>query len=173
MKQLTLTVIICLLFSTSFIFTSCKKEDHTKHTIQSAPLSFTQIVLPVGVVIPPSTATGTLTGSYSPSDKMFTYTVSWSGLSGNASAIHIHGLAEKGFIALPAPLGPYTNGLLQSFTSGFPKATSGSYNGSLYIDGNTIKEENLLTGKYYIDVHSVTVPYNNTGEIRGQIVFDN
>ena len=171
MKQLTLTAIICLLFSTSLIFTSCKKEDHTKYTITEAPVNFSQIALPAGVVIPPSPATGTLNGVYTPFDKTFNYTVSWSGLSGNASAIHIHGLADSGYIALPAPLGPYANGIVQLFTS-MSKTTSGSFTGSLYIDGYTIKEENLLSGKFFIDIHSVTVPYVNTGEIRGQIVFD-
>jgi hypothetical protein len=172
MKQLKLTAIICLLFSTSLFFTSCKKEDHTKYTITAAPVNFSQIALPAGVVIPPSAATGTLTGVYTPFDKTFNYTVSWSGLSGNAASIHIHGLADSGYIALPAPLGPYANGIVQLFTSGFPKTSTGSFTGSLYIDGNTIREENLLSGKFFIDVHSVTVPYVNTGEIRGQIKFD-
>lgn len=172
MKHLKLTAIICLLFSTAFLFTSCKKEDNTKYTIKDAPVSFSQIALPAGVVIPPSPATGTINGTYTRIDRTFNYTISWSGLSGNASAIHIHGLADSGYIALPAPLGPYANGLVQAFTSGFPKATSGSYTGSLYIDGNTIKEENLLSGKFYFDIHSVTVPYTNTGEIRGQIDFN-
>jgi hypothetical protein len=171
MKALKLTAIICLIFSTSLIFISCKKEDTTKYTIEEAPLTFSQVALPAGVVIPPSTATGTLKGVYTRIDRTFNYTVSWTGLSGNASAIHIHGLADSGYIALPAPLGPYANGLVQNFTS-MPKATSGSFTGSLYIDGNTIKEENLLSGKYYMDIHSVTVPYASTGEIRGQIVFE-
>ena len=171
MKPLKLTAVICLLFSTSLFFTSCKKEDTTKYTIKDAPLSFSQVVLPVGIVIPPSPATGTINGTYTRADRTFNYTVSWSGLSGNASAIHIHGLAEKGFIALPFPYGPYANALVQSLTS-MTKTTSGSFTGSLYIDGETIKEENLLSGKFYFDVHSVTVPYVSTGEIRGQIEFD-
>lgn len=172
MKALKLTAILSLFVTFSMIFTSCKKEDETSYKITSVPLNFAQIVLPTGVVIPPSTAVGTLSGNYTRSDKTFSYTVSWSGLSGAASAIHIHGLAEKGFIALPSPLGPYANGLLQSFTSGFPKATSGSFSGTLYVDGNTVREEDLLGGKFFIDIHSVTVPYVQTGEIRGQIEFD-
>jgi hypothetical protein len=172
MNQLKLTAFICLLFTSSMIFISCEKQEDTKYTISSLPVTFAQVALPAGVVIPPSPAVGTLTGVYTKVDRTFSYTINWSGLVDTISAIHIHALAEKGLIALPAPLGPFANGIVQSFTSGFTRTKTGSYSGTLYIDGNIIREEDFLSGKYYIDIHSKSAPYSSTGELRAQIEFD-
>ncbi|MBA2747105.1 MAG: CHRD domain-containing protein, partial [Flavisolibacter sp.] len=142
MHQLKLPALICFLFSALF-FTACKKENNDNEIIENAtmPLTRAQVVVPGAIVIPPSSATGNINGSYSRERKLFSYTVTWTGLTANPTAIHIHGIADAGFIALPAPLGPFTNGILQSFTSGFQVATTGSYSGSLYVDGIVVKEE--------------------------------
>src|ERR1041385_5989046 len=63
-----------------------------------------------------STATGSIDASYSKITKILTYKITFSGLSGNATAAHIHGTAEAG-VAAP---------VLQTFTP-FPAATSGTY----------------------------------------------
>ena len=47
-------------------------------------------------------------------------------------------------------------------------ATSGSFTDSVKVDGSAIKEDSLLSGLYYINIHT---PKNPGGEIRGQITF--
>lgn len=106
----------------------------------------------------PSTATGLLNVSYSRATKILTYNLSWSGLTGPATAGHIHGLAPMGF----------NSGVVQPF-SNFAAATAGTYSFTLFVDGVKIKEEDLLNGLYYANIHTATYP---GGEIRGQILFD-
>lgn len=119
-----------------------------------------------------STATGTIVGTYDKKSKSFNYSVLWQNLSSNVTAIHVHGIADTGYVALPSPLGPHTNGIIHSVSGNANYGTkSGSYAGSLYIDGTVIKEENFLAGKYYIDIHTVNFPATGLGEIRGQIQF--
>ena len=104
-----------------------------------------------------TSATGTIEATYNRLTKTLSYKVTFSGLSGNASAAHIHGLGEAGV----------AEGVLQSFL-GFPAATSGTYSGSLLIDGVKFKEEYLLGSRYYMNIHTAA---NGGGEIRGQLVL--
>jgi hypothetical protein len=104
-----------------------------------------------------STATGSIDASYNRLTKTLTYKVTFSGLSGNAAAAHIHGLGEAGIAA----------GVLQSFV-GFPAATSGTYSGSLLIDGVKFSENELIAGRYYMNIHTAAKP---GGEIRGQLIL--
>jgi CHRD domain len=109
-----------------------------------------------------ATGRGTIDAEYSKASKTLTYTVKWSGLTGPLAAGHIHGTAERGYIAP----------VLQSF-SGIPNptlyGTSGTYSGFVQVDGIIIKEEDILGGKYYINLHTAAYP---GGEIRGQIDFN-
>jgi hypothetical protein len=107
---------------------------------------------------PPVTtsATGTIEATYSKLSKTLSYKVTFSGLSGNATAAHIHGPGEVGIKA----------DVLQTFT--FPAKTSGTYSGTLFIDGVKIKEEELIAGRYYINIHTAANP---AGEIRGQLAL--
>ncbi|HEU4471982.1 MAG TPA: CHRD domain-containing protein [Flavisolibacter sp.] len=159
MKRFAFAIAACLM-----VFTSCEKEEMVDRTAVSpgSPLAGAQQI-PANN----STATGTIGGTYDRRSRNFNYTLSWAGLSGPPAAIHIHGIADAGFIALPSPLGPYTNGIAQTI-SGFPAAASGSLTGTLFVDGNVIKEHELLGGKFYIDIHTAAFPM---GEIRGQILF--
>ena len=102
-----------------------------------------------------STATGTVDANYNRLTKTLTYKVTFSGLSGNASAAHIHGIGEPGIIAP----------VFQTF-SPFPAATAGSYSGTLLIDEVRITENDLLAGRYYFNIHTALRP---GGEIRGQL----
>jgi len=102
-------------------------------------------------------ATGIASLEYNKRNKTLSYTINFSGLSANASAAHIHGLAGPGFNA----------GIVQTF-GGFPAATSGTYRGTLFADGVQVKEDDILSGRFYINIHTATNP---GGEIRGQIVF--
>jgi hypothetical protein len=84
----------------------------------------------------------------------FSYTISYSGLSGNSTAAHIHGPALPGFDA--GVLIP-----LQGGTFGSPQ---GSFNGSVALNQGQIDQ--LNQGLWYVNIHSSTF---GVGEIRGQI----
>jgi hypothetical protein len=101
-------------------------------------------------------ANGSMDVVYNKDTRTLSYTIRWNSLSGTPVGSHIHGTASKGFNA----------GILQDFTSSLPKVLSGTYSGTALIDGVVLKEEELLLGRYYINIHT---PINPGGEIRGQI----
>ena len=105
-----------------------------------------------------STGTGTADVKYDKNTKMLTYTVNWSGLTEKPNMAHIHGTAPKGANA----------GVKQDLTGLLVKETKGSFTDSVKIDGSRIKEDSLLSGFYYFNIHT---PKNPAGEIRGQIEF--
>jgi hypothetical protein len=84
--------------------------------------------------------------------------------------MHIHGLAPVGFNAgVVQNIVTPTLGLFNQKTNGkFTFSQSGTISGSFNVDGVTVKEENLLNGFYYMNIHTNTYP---GGEIRGQIKF--
>lgn len=104
-----------------------------------------------------SSGTGSADVSYDKSNKVLTYNITWTGLTGPVIAAHIHG---------PAPKEENAN-VKKGFT-GFPNTAAGTYNGLVMIDTVGIKEDSLLTGFYYINLHTTANP---GGEIRGQIEF--
>jgi Cu/Zn superoxide dismutase len=103
-------------------------------------------------------ASGWADVSYNKTTKMLTYQITWNNLTGNPTGAHIHGTAFRGMNA----------GIKHDFFSLIPKTTSGTYSGSVMVDGTTINETDLLNGKYYFNFHT---PLNPGGEIRGQIEF--
>ena len=105
-----------------------------------------------------SSATGTADVTYNKDTKMLTYTLNWSGLTGKATMAHIHGTAPKGTNA----------GVKHDLSDVLKKETSGSFTDSVKIDASDIKEDSLLAGFYYFNIHT---PANAGGEIRGQIEF--
>ena len=151
MRSLKLTAV---LFLFSFFFVSCDKELNLEpgEYIGATTMSGSQEVPAVT-----TTASGSISVTYSQRDKTLRYTITWTGLSGNPTGAHIHGIAEEGVNA----------GVLQTF-NGFPAATTGSYSGTLLVDGVKIKEEYLLSGKYYANIHTAANP---GGQIRGQIIL--
>lgn len=104
-------------------------------------------------------ASGSMSVSYIKKTKMLYYTISWTGLTGNPVGSHIHGEATRGV----------NTGVKHDFTSMIPKATSGNFTNSVLVDEVAIKEEGLLKGLYYLNIHTSANP---GGEIRGQIEFD-
>jgi len=104
-----------------------------------------------------SNATGAVEANYNRLTKTLSYKVTFSGLSGNATAAHIHGIGEPGVNA----------GIFQTFV-GFPLTTSGSYSGTLLIEEVRITENDLLAGRYYFNIHTALRP---GGEIRGQLIL--
>ncbi len=105
-----------------------------------------------------STATGTADVSYNKESQMLTYTVNWSGLTDKPTMAHIHGTAAKGVNA----------GVQHDLSGVLQKETAGSFTDSVKIDGSKIKEDSLMAGFYYFNIHT---PKNPGGEIRGQIEF--
>ena len=107
--------------------------------------------------------------------------------NGAPTAIHLHAFADSGFNAVPTT--QFANTIAQSITSGWvltdsaeitPSTTPKTYtynyvfNGTLFVDGTVIKEEELLAGRYYIDVHTAVPNFPATGArgtIRGQLIF--
>jgi CHRD domain len=98
----------------------------------------------------PSTATGTLQGTYDTATKQLTYTVNYSGLSGDAVGAHFHGPADPGTnagIVVPAQA-PITSPIKGTATLTDAQAAE------------------LLAGKWYFNVHTAA---NKGGEIRGWV----
>ena len=156
MRWNKLIVFISLLLPLFFAISSCVPGELTK---PSTTYSKRDIVMSGAQEIPsnPSAGIGYLNVSYSKATKVLSYDFSWSGLSGPASAAHIHGLAPTGYVA----------GVAQAF-SGLTAAASGTFSGTVLVDGVKIKEEDLLNGLYYVNIHTATY---SGGEIRGQINF--
>jgi hypothetical protein len=159
--------LLAIAFLFSFSLVSCEKDDNS---VSNNDLENYDFALTGAQVVPASnsSAGGTIKGTYNPRLKVFSYTIAWNGLSGTVTGIHIHGVADRGFVAIPVPpLAAYPSGIVQTIT-GFSTAASGSYSGSLFVDGTVVREQDLLAGKFYVDIHTAAFP---AGEVRGQILF--
>src|SRR4030088_417767 len=97
-----------------------------------------------------SAGTGTADVDYDAATKKLTWKVTYSGLSGPATAAHFHGPAEAGKNA--------------GVAVAIPNATSSPAEGSATL--TDAKPADLTAGKYYINVHTAANP---AGEIRGQV----
>ena len=102
--------------------------------------------------VPPNTsaATGTADIDYDPASKKLSWKVTYSGLSGPATAAHFHGPAEAG-----------KNG---GVAVAIPNATSSPVEGSATL--TDAQAADLTSGKYYVNIHTAANP---GGEIRGQV----
>ena len=97
-----------------------------------------------------SAATGTADVDYDAASKKLTWKLTYSGLSGPATAAHFHGPAEAGKNAgVKIPI---------------PNATSSPAEGSAVLTDEQAAD--LVAGNYYINVHTAANP---GGEIRGQV----
>ncbi len=102
--------------------------------------------------VPPKTTggTGTVAATLDTATKMLTYTVTYSGLTGPATAAHFHGPAESGVNApVLVPLSPP----LTSPIKGTATLTDAQLT-------------DFMDGKVYANVHTAE---NKGGEIRGQL----
>src|SRR5260221_3043512 len=164
MKWIKLTAFTVLLFSFVLSLSSCEKEAEKKKTTD---FSRTGIVLSGAQETPATTssAIGSMNVFYTRNTHTLTYSVTWSGLTGAVAAMHIHGLAPAGYAT-----GIVQNIITSSGGIATPNATlygaSGKFSGSLYVDEVLVKEQNLLNGLYYLNIHTAANP---NGEIRGQI----
>src|SRR5450759_4468886 len=97
-----------------------------------------------------SAGKGTADINYDAATKKLTWKLTYSGLSGPATAAHFHGPAEAG-------KNPGVAGAI-------PNATASPVEGSATL--TDAQAADLTAGKYYITVHNAA---NTGGEIRGQV----
>lgn len=170
MKLISLTALSSLFIVVALSFISCEKRSYDKD--QKFEFSKSGIALNGAQETPavPSSATGTMDVFYSRETKLLSYKVTWSGLADSVSGMHIHGLAPAGFAAgiLQNIVGASNSVFPQKTAGKFTFAKSGNLSGSLLVDGVLIKEEAVLNGQFYMNIHNATYP---AGEIRGQITF--
>ena len=102
--------------------------------------------------VPPTTSAGTGTADidYDPASKKLSWTLTYSGLTGPATAAHFHGPAETGKNA--------------GVAVAIPNATSSPAKGSATL--TDAQAADLEAGKYYVNIHTSANP---GGEIRGQV----
>jgi hypothetical protein len=102
--------------------------------------------------VPPNASAGTGTADidYDAATRKLSWTLTYSGLSGPATAAHFHGPAEPGKNA--------------GVAVAIPNATSSPAEGSATL--TDAQAADLMAGKYYVNVHTAANP---GGEIRGQV----
>ena len=98
-----------------------------------------------------SSGKGTATASLDTNTKTLTWTVDYSGLSGPATAAHIHGPADPGANA----------GIVVPFSGNLASPIKGS---ATLTDAQIAQ---LEAGKWYVNIHTEA---NKAGEIRGQLI---
>lgn len=98
-----------------------------------------------------SAATGMLDGTFDTDTNVLTFSISYSGLSGDATAAHFHGPAAPGEKA--PPVLPIDSALTS------PIAGTATLSDA--------QEADLLAGRWYFNVHTAKFP---DGEIRGQVM---
>jgi hypothetical protein len=119
-----------------------------------------------------SNGTGTFTGTLNPTANTFSWTLTFSGLTSNATLAHIHGPADVNtatgvIVNFAAPTGG-TGTLTTGATSGTATGSislAGAVNSSGSISGDSLRKL-LDAGLTYANVHTVNF---GAGEIRGQI----
>ena len=188
---------------TAFIFilalASCDKDLSEREKSYSK----TGIAVTASQSIPtlPTAGSGTLDVEYTPVNKTLNYKITWSNLTDSVLALRINGPSPAGYNSINTSFkAPSTidsllfstltpHAVVQEFVFASSGATnrarslygkSGSYSGSLLIDGVKVKEELLMEGLYYFTIHTKTIVpapatppislyYRWLGELRGQI----
>ncbi len=161
MKWLKLTAFASLAFASLSLISSCEKDAEEKKVSQYEK---TGIVMS-GAQETPAVATsalGSMDVKYVRGSRTLAYKITWAGLADTITGMHIHGLAPVGYAA------PVFQTILSTRNEAAFPFRGGSYSGTLLVDGIVVKEENLIGGLYYINIHTKTYP---GGEIRGQIRF--
>ena len=97
-----------------------------------------------------SAGTGTADIDYDAATRKLSWKLTYSGLSGPATAAHFHGPAEPGKNA--------------GVAVAIPNATASPVEGSATL--TDAQAADLMAGKYYVNIHTAANP---AGEIRGQV----
>lgn len=137
---MTKTMLATLAFGAAIVFAGPAFADKMKATLDGKSQ------------VPPntSTATGTAEIDYDPASKKLDWKVTYTGLSGPATAAHFHGPAEAGKNA--------------GVAVAIPNAGTSPVSGSATL--TDAQAADLVAGKYYINIHTAANP---GGEIRGQV----
>lgn len=143
------------IFSFSILLISCSK-DRDDNELPPGTHYATMSDANGASVTPPVATTGTaqMTGTYHTGTNKWEYSVSWTNLSGAATAIEIHGPAIAG-----------QNGDLvftQAIESGNPNGAK-----SVTLTLNEDQEADLVASTYYF---TITTPNFPSGEVRGQVI---
>ncbi len=146
------------------VATACKKDDTTTPAVTTMQVSGTLAgANEVPTITPVAGANGSFTGTYDPSTKTLSYTLTFAGLSGNATAAHLHygDAKHSGSVWLPF--------------SNVPAATSGTVTGTAILTTTAAtstskaasQPDSLTMGHVYANVHTANNP---GGEIRATVV---
>ncbi|WP_201748008.1 CHRD domain-containing protein [Chitinophaga vietnamensis] len=144
------------LLATGMLFSACSKSNDYGGGSPSPSTYNLSASLNGAQEVPPTTssATGTFSGSYDPASYKITFTLSWNGLTGPPTAMHIHGPAAAG-----------SNAGVEVPITGFAAAASGSVTVTATVLTQA-QGTDLIANKYYVNIHTAANP---GGEIRGQI----
>jgi len=150
MKRINVLMTGLALLVTGFVVSSCKDEENPT-IISNAPTSFTAVMNGASERPPVSTsATGTTRVLLNESTKVFSYTVTYNGLTPTAGHFHrITANSTTGTGGVEVPFTSLTSPITGSFTL-----------------ANQARIDSFRNGYYYSNLHTAT--YGN-GEIRGDI----
>jgi len=152
MKSKTLFALLAL--SLISLLQACKKDTNNNTTNTDVVYNIAASLSGANEVpANATTGTGTVTGTYNATSNMLAYSVTWSGLTGTATAGHFHSPALAGANASPLIFFNLNN-----------NANAGTATGSILL--TETQEQDLLAGKFYANIHTQA---NQGGEIRGQV----
>lgn len=154
--MLRLSTFFCL-FVLFIAGTSCSKNETDVYKNDIRVKSGIKISGSEQVPVVNTAGEGRLDVSYDPATKIVNYNIRWDIMTSPVTAIHIHGPAARGTNA----------GVIHDITR-FTSTKSGMTTGRILLNNTTLKEIDLLTGFWYINIHTVN---NVNGEIRAQILF--
>jgi hypothetical protein len=117
-----------------------------------------------------TSGTGTVTATLDSETKRLTWEGAYSGLSGPATAAHIHGSAAAGSNArlvfwISDNIGQCSQGECKSNNEAKAQPLSSPFRGSAALTDTQVND--LMAGMYYVNIHTNAYP---RGEIRGQLV---
>ena len=122
--------------------------------------------------VPPNqtAGTGTVTATFDPTSKQLSWKGNYSGLTGPATAAHIHGPAIVGKNArlvfwISENVGQCSQGECRSKSGNNTAPIASPFLGSAMLTDAQVAD--LMAGMYYVNIHTDAYP---AGELRGQLL---